>query len=220
MPPPAAGTPPGRVTLPAVRLVAPLKQGSCDNLCGLYAIVNALTLSLTPRSVITTADAQALFDAGIANLDGRGALAVCLRDGVPVSLWRDVARPLCLAAEARFGVSIGIERPFASGRESRAATFAMIESLIRRGQPVLVSIEGAYSHYSVIAGVSATSFRLFDSNGLARITRDACGIGTDQRTRRYWLDTRCADDDRGGMTGADPTPAGRGAGRQPIRNPR
>ena len=42
----------------------------------------------------------------------------------------------------------------------------------------------------MICGYSATSFRLFDSNGHQRIRRAACGIGADRHGARHWLDLR------------------------------
>ena len=178
-----------RAMVPAVKLVTPLKQGSCDNLCGLYAILNALALTLTARSVVGKDELQQWFDLGIAWLDGHGALVSSMRDGIAVPVWHDVAHALCTTVGAAIGTALRLERPFARRRLSRAAAFAHIESLVRARQVPLISIEGAYSHYSVICGYSPAILRLFDSNGLLRIRRDACGVGADRR-RRHRLDLR------------------------------
>ena len=182
--------PPERATLRAVKLIAPLRQGSCDNLCGLYAVVNALRLTLSAQRMLTATEVQALFDAGLEHIDERRALAASLRDGIAGKLWRSVGDALCVAAAERTGIPLAIARPFARKQPPRGEAFAQIELFVRRQQTVLIPLEGAYSHYTVIYGYSATSFRLFDSNGHQRIRRAACGIGADGHESRHWLDLR------------------------------
>ncbi|MDB5683928.1 MAG: hypothetical protein JWM75_1626 [Sphingomonas bacterium] len=180
-----------RWTIPAAKRIEPLYQGNYDGLCGLYAIINALRLVVEPHRSLTTADTAALFAAGVAHLDEEGLLASCVCEGLDVKPWSKLAEHLVARCSALTGLALRIQRPFATARSRKPkVAFSLIEKILQQQTPILVSLEGAYNHYSIISGYTPTSLKLFDSLGYQRLRRSTCNFATDEEGARHKLDLR------------------------------
>ena len=68
--------------LPGVALCSPFAQGDLDNLCGLYAAVNAICVTSAPIRPFSPADAKHVLHAGVVYLQRRGWLSDALIDGM------------------------------------------------------------------------------------------------------------------------------------------
>ncbi|WOK37290.1 hypothetical protein [Sphingomonas sp. C3-2] len=173
-----------RVSLAAADAMAPLAQGKLDGLCGLYAIINALRLTAWPHKVLTYTDSKALFSFGTKFLHRRRQLKHVIRDGMPASLWRELADAVAAEAEPRAGIALAV-LPYDAEPNSTDTTqlFDFIHSMLMAQRPVLIELGNCYRHYTVIAGISAARLELFDSWGYAHIHRNACGYGPVARQR-------------------------------------
>ena len=178
-----------RVIVPAARQLKPLLQGDRDGLCGLYAIINALRLTLQPVRPLSSHQVRALFESGVRFLAAEEALITAMCTGISAKRWRRLSKHLHSEVSKCARVEIVHERPFGRAQVvTETAAVAELEQRVGMQQVVLVELGGAYDHYSVISGYSQTSVFLFDSFGYARLSRTSCAIGSAQSPLRHRLD--------------------------------
>jgi len=166
-----------RIMLDGVALCSPYAQGDLDNLCGLYAAVNAICLTSAPIRQFRQAEAQSLLHAGVAYLQRREWLSDALSHGMELRQQRAVTQHMAKAAEHVTDLSF-IAAPLLP-RTSKLATDATLELLVERisaGSAVIACLENTFCHYTVISGVSSSRVSLFDSDGLRWIERRSFGI--------------------------------------------
>lgn len=166
-----------RTMLPGAALCSPFEQGDLDNLCGLYAAVNALCVTSAPTRLLRPAEAQQLLHAGVSYLQRRGWLADALLHGMALHRQRAVTQHVGLAASRMTGFTIS-GRPIlpARSRLSADASLDLIASRLAAGSAVIACLENTLWHYTVISGMSASRLYLFDSAGLRWIERRSFGV--------------------------------------------
>ncbi|MDR3465294.1 MAG: hypothetical protein P4M07_05050 [Xanthobacteraceae bacterium] len=167
------------MTVAPVRSARPVKameQGHLDSLCGVYSVVNAVrwVLGGNPPKM----SAEDLFATVIGWLEWRAGAAEALTAGVePKILWRVVVSALDDLRKEN-GVTIKADRPFARRRRLTAAevhqTLAREFNASTAGIAYVVVFSGRLNHWSVVRGVTLTSFLLFDSCGHSRVAVDRC----------------------------------------------
>lgn len=149
----------------------PLRQGAVDRFCGLYAIINALTLAAHPIRPLQPRHHQTLFDHGVRFLARKGRLETSSLEGMNERLWislRDAMLSEQELARALRPVPIML---FPSGRPKELDhALAAITGSIDSGYPVLLALWGAYDHWTVVAGYTPSNLLLFDSWGFRRIS--------------------------------------------------
>jgi hypothetical protein len=148
----------------AARELKRLEQGDLDALCGLYAIINAVRISLYPRHKLRPRELRRLFEAGLTSLSRSRRLRAVVTDGMRLHVWSN----LCDAVLAEASQIVGgafLRRDILVGEDrlSERDGVRCIKRSLRDGAPVLVALMGSYNHFSVIASFSATRFNLFDS---------------------------------------------------------
>jgi hypothetical protein len=156
---------PEKAAHPGVRRIQPVYQGDCDGLCGLYCILNGIRLVAAPSRILSDAEVQELFVGGVQDLASAGALPEAVCRSIERDHWRQLANALQRQAATSFGLTLKIEQPFASDEAQMAEALGAIERMILQRKAVMVFMRGTYRHYTVIAGYSPASLRLFDSFG-------------------------------------------------------
>lgn len=167
------------VRLRGLRELEPYTQGRLDGTCGLYAIVNAIRLiAIEHGQAMTWDQSHALFRHGASYLNDRGKLNAALRYGVAHKLWVKLIAELAFKAAKLLRLPISVDQPFKTIEAVSLDTMIeIVRFSIRERRAVLVLLRGAYEHYSVIGGVTATRFQLFDSYGYHWISLSRCGVG-------------------------------------------
>lgn len=176
----------GRYMLPAAAALTPFRQGHVSNLCGLYSILNGLQLVLWPDYRLTRGRVAKLI---------QHALDVCprpidylIRHGIEDEDW--IAWVMALTSHASHLSGRSIQPSFLlrgkRGANSQAGLGA-IKRAIRDGQPVLVTIWGAYNHATVIAGYTHDRLRLFDSSGFQSIMLRSVGLHYSRSDQRHQI---------------------------------
>nr|WP_314444408.1 hypothetical protein [uncultured Sphingomonas sp.] len=169
------------VMLPGASSRRPLQQGNLTNLCGLYSVVNAVQLALYPRK-LSASELSLLIQAGIKHLSAKRVLHEVIREGMYARHWVELMRTITKHVEAIFGAKLMLRRPICNlNRKDLPAAFQALQDIINDGCPVLVSLEGAYGHYTVISGYSSARLYLFDSSGGKWISKAHCGLLHDGR---------------------------------------
>lgn len=166
-----------RTMLAGVALCHPFEQGDLDNLCGLYAALNALCVTSAPIRPFSTAEAKQVLHAGVAYLQRRKGLSDALIHGMALRRQRAVTQHMAKAAGRVVGLNFAVTPlvPGASKLDDHAA-LQLIASRLEAGSPVIACLENTFWHYTVISGVSASRVYLFDSDGLHWIERHSFGI--------------------------------------------
>lgn len=175
-----------RTMLPGVALCSPFEQGDLDNLCGLYAAVNAICVTSAPIRPLTPSEAQHVLHAGVSYLQRRGWLADALIDGMPLPWQRAVTQHMGIAASRMTGLSV-TATPILPARSTVQvhAILDLIASRLVAGSAVIACFENTLWHYTVIGGMSASRLYLFDSAGLHWIERRSVGVSGKRSQARH-----------------------------------
>jgi hypothetical protein len=167
--------PPRILLAEAARTLTPLRQGSLDSLCGLYALINAVRLLLYPVQPPHHRLVE-LFDVGLAELQRCRATGNGITLGIDEAEWLQVAAAVVTRANELFATDIKLKPiPVAPEREP-AAVIDAIKASARRGNPAVVALDGHLDHWSVVARFTATRLILFDSWGSQWVTVASIGL--------------------------------------------
>jgi hypothetical protein len=158
------------------RELPPLRQGSLDGLCGLYALINASRLALPSLAMRVC---TRLFREALHWLLDRQSYPETLCDGLNVNtllrLHRAVFQP---------GLPLSMHRPFLRNlpKDNREFWRRMEDESLRQGQSLIICFENRYrSHWTVVRKVAAERVILFDSSGLCFLPRPGCAFRSEQK---------------------------------------
>lgn len=166
-----------RIMLSGVALCSPYAQGDLDNLCGLYAAVNAICLVSAPIRPVRKSEALQLLQTSLDYLESRNELLDAFLEGMAIQRQRAVTQHVAKAASKTLELSF-FAKPLLSAKSVATTEDALnaIAQRIKAGSAVIICLEHTYWHYTVISGVSASRVYLFDSEGLHWIERRSFGI--------------------------------------------
>ena len=175
------------ITLPGPG-IQPIHQGDLDGLCGLYAAINGISLTLARSAgrTLSRGELRRLFSRGVSFLANRHQLTCAVLCGFEEALWPALVETLTAKATNVMGVAIHCSRPLDLVRQPTVdETFWLIEEAVRNRQPVLLGLDGWYDHYTVVKGCTPTYLQLFDSGNLHRLARSACGVDQEHDPKRH-----------------------------------
>ncbi|MFN6951201.1 MAG: hypothetical protein ACK4NE_01200 [Albidovulum sp.] len=164
----------------------PFQQGSLDALCGVYALVNAVSY-LCPA--LDGCDARTLFARLLRKIGRvRRKALKSLREGLTLSQVRRLLKVARKRVERRFDVRLCVQRIRHKVRDAPQLS-SLWRELRRRlgsGSVAIVGIGGLEAHWSVAIRAGRTWLKLIDSDGLAALKRSTCAVVP--CTRRFVLD--------------------------------
>ena len=179
--------------LAAASQLEPLRQGPHDNLCCLYAAINAIRLVLFPVRQLGRAQTKALFLHGARLIDERGALLSVLEEGMEEALWIDLCISLASEASRLTGITIKLTFLLDSWpKPSTSVALDRIKRALRYGHPVLMLLHGAYDHCTVAAAITQQRLVLFDSHGFKWVSLGNVGISHPRSNRLHQIPTTSA----------------------------
>ena len=168
----------------AKRELMPLEQGDLDSLCGLYTVINAVSLVVYPDHILTPQNLGCLFERGLSVLSRKRRLKRTVAHGIDNELWLLMCRAVVEEAETLVGCQIAIKCLVGEGRRWRTRDVVRsIKRAISQDRPVLICLEGRLDHCSVVVGSSATRLYLFDSAGRRWITINSLAA-SDRRSKK------------------------------------
>lgn len=172
----------------AAEIIAPYKQGDLDGLCGVYAIINALRLTVSGIRPLSRRECATLFEEGVELIvEHAGASGVGV--GIDFPMWRALCERLCVRASAMTLLRLKQVRPFAGCHSvRRRALLCELEAQVARGLAVAIHLAGAYNHFTVLVGHTERRLNLYDSGGCRWIGKDKCG--TSRSSRRHRIDAK------------------------------
>ena len=164
----------------------PFQQGSLDALCGVYAIVNAVSY-LCPA--LDGDEARALFARLLRKIGRvRRKALKSLRDGLTLAQVRRLLKAARKRVERRFNVRLRVQRIRHKVRDAPQLS-SLWRELRRRlgsGSVAIIGIGGLEAHWSVAIRAGRAWLKLIDSDGLAALKRSSCAVVP--CTRRFVLD--------------------------------
>jgi hypothetical protein len=165
---------------------APFQQGSLDALCGVYAIVNAVSY-LCPS--LDGNEARALFARLLRKIGrARHKTLRSLREGLTLLQVRRLLKTTRKRVERRFDVRLRVQRIRHKVRDAPQLS-SLWRELRRRlgsGSVAIIGIGGIEAHWSVAIRAGRTWLKLIDSDGLAALKRSTCAVVP--CARRFVLD--------------------------------
>jgi len=165
--------------------IRPLQQGDLDNLCGVYAIINALRLASSP-TIMGKSVEQDLLSRGIRVLLEREILGSALRYGLGRKRFLRLSRTIVKKAFQLTGLKFRMTT-FA-GEDAAAEDFLRQE--LAAGRPVCLRISGAIDHYTVASGITQTRLNLFDSDRLSWVKRSSFCRAAPLVSAKYGIDPK------------------------------
>lgn len=164
----------------------PFRQGSLDALCGVYAIVNAVSY-LCPDLVDD--DARALFARLLRKIGrGRRKALKTLREGLTLPQVRRLLKAARKRVERRFDVRLCVQRIRHKVRDAPqlSSLWRELRGRLGGGTVAIIGIGGLEAHWSVAIRAGRTWLKLIDSDGLTALKRSACAVV--RCARRFVLD--------------------------------
>lgn len=174
-----------RRTLPGYGIIKPYSQGELSNLCGLYAVINAIRLLVPERAGDRELWAQ-VYRMAIRHLARARKLKEGIERGLTFEAWKVMQHAVYDELSEHTNMAVRM-RPLLRRRSNSMQDVGIaIQHAIDAGRPVLCVLSGTLNHYTVIAGYTPTSWLLQDSSGLRWVARRSTAIGYPQGTS-HWI---------------------------------
>ena len=157
-----------------VQPFVPYRQGEFDGLCGMYAIINAIS-ALAPE--LDQATARTLFRHLARHVQSIEQPLPVVAYGMGGSSVRDLLRVAQRYVRKRLNVQIAMERPFRLRRDSRLGQlWDTLRSELDAEQVAIFAIEGVYAHWTVAYRLTPKRIRLLDSGHRQMLLRSRCTL--------------------------------------------
>lgn len=173
-----------RYTLPGYGTIKPYRQGDLSNMCGVYAIINALRLVIPER-----ADDRALwikvYNFAVANLAQNRKLKQGLMQGLTFDAWKLLQHAVYDELSERIGVPLHMRPVLRRAPQPGRDVGSVINRALDARRVVLCALAGTHNHFTVIAGYTPSRWLLFDSFNLRWVQRAATVIGPPGRTPHH-----------------------------------
>ncbi|MEP4529536.1 MAG: hypothetical protein ABJ050_19650 [Paracoccaceae bacterium] len=174
-----------RNMLEGVALCSPYAQGDLDNLCGLYAAINAICLVSAPIRPLRHSHIEVLMAVGVGYLQRRKWLSDALIRGMTLERQRDLTEHMAEEAGRTTGLKLSTVQLFPKKpKVAKDIVINVIGKSVENGSALVVCFENTLWHYTVLSGLSLDRIYLFDSVGLHWIKRRSfgiCGMGVQAR---------------------------------------
>ena len=160
----------------------PLRQGSLDGLCGVYAVLNSLDLvgMRMPRCALH----KELFQQLTCAL-GAAALLAAMHDGLDAPTLQRAAQIAFGWLAARHHAVLDVDLPF-RGRRRFRSTAGFLKAVRAYGAMPNTAVIVAFGdqlrlHWTVVRELDGSDLLLRDSDGLRRLDTSSYGVGMGRR---------------------------------------
>ncbi len=139
-------------------------QGNCDNLCGVYASINAALLSTEGLAKFNKKQVREWFQLIIADLSKHRKLLTVHKEGSPVELVENYIR--LLQTRLADNVILSYYKPFTDQTRTSTALKKLSTLANKKNTAIVVGLQGFYDHWSLVSKITADRVFLNDSDGL------------------------------------------------------
>ncbi|MCO5792663.1 MAG: hypothetical protein HEQ21_07575 [Blastomonas sp.] len=138
----------------------PYCQGDLDGLCGPYALINALRVTLEPHRIISDDEARDLLRQMVDHAIPPKQMAASLREGIT---WPKLRKMAMLVAELATDKVTRVQLIEVSA-PNEAERWETLSLLVEAGSPVLFH-DNTIDHYTVTIGLTVSRVRLYEGDG-------------------------------------------------------
>lgn len=139
-------------------------QGNCDNLCGVYASINAALLSTEGIAKFSKKQVKEWFQLIITDLSKHHKLLTVHKEGSPVELVENYIQ--LLQTQVADNVILSYYKPFTEKTRISTALKKLSTISQQSNKAVIIGIEGFYDHWSLVSKITSDRVFLNDSDGL------------------------------------------------------
>ncbi len=148
----------------------PHHQGALDGLCGVYSIVNSISIVRAEQG----REPKELFDAIIEHLSEKRHLKQIITSGMTIGVLYNIINDLITEEIPR-------RRPFVGKDVSLPMVWdemlGHLESPSTGIGAVIIGLNGKHNHWTVVTRIQGDTLFLTDSDGLKRLSRKKITIG-------------------------------------------
>ena len=156
----------------------PYRQGDLENLCGLYALINATRLA---APMLTKEECQEVYLASLRWLRKRKGFLGILNEGLAVHTLLSLHKAVFQRQWPKITLHRAFPRKPASAEEFWSR---MEEEASRANQGMFIGIGGDENHWSAVREITGSRICLFDSCGRQFLNRSLCGY-SDEQNKKY-----------------------------------
>ena len=139
-------------------------QGNCDNLCGVYASINAALLSTEGLAKFSRKQVRNWFQLIIADLAKHRKLLEVHKVGSSVELVEGYLNTI--REQLADNVILSYYKPFTFKTRTTTALKKLSTISQQSNKAVIIGIEGFYDHWSLVSKITSDRVFLNDSDGL------------------------------------------------------
>ena len=173
-----------------------IKQGSIDQLCGLYSVLNATELLIGKyapydRRLRAASQKKALFGELVAYLARKDLLEEALTVGIDDLYMRGGPIDIAIKSVKQYqGLKMKKQRAFKGKDPATLAEYwkRLTEHLRHDDTAVIICFSSRYfGHWTCVKAITPKELILADSARMKRIYRNQCGIGPEEKnTNTLW----------------------------------
>ncbi len=139
-------------------------QGNCDNLCGVYASINAALLSTDGLAKFNKKQVREWFQLIIADLSKHRKLLEVHKVGSSVELVEGYLNTI--REQLANNIELTYYKPFTFKTRTSTALKKLSAISQQSNKAVIIGIEGFYDHWSLVSKITSDRVFLNDSDGL------------------------------------------------------
>ncbi|PCI41453.1 MAG: hypothetical protein COB46_03550 [Rhodospirillaceae bacterium] len=152
-------------------------QGSCDCLCGLYSVVNGVSVALeSARHPHAKSLCQSLFSLGITELERQGRLHRALTWGMSHRQMKSILKATDVWLQKTTGMCLSWRKPYYNKLD---VPFIELQGLLeehldQEGSSAILCLWGALDHWTAAYRLTPRRILLRDSDGTSSLRLSCC----------------------------------------------
>jgi hypothetical protein len=162
-----------------------IRQGDLDGLCGVYSIINALSVI----SDFNQTKRQDLFYSLVNKLNHKYDLAEIIRYGMDNRKFRVLFRQTQKYCTAKLKKNVTIKPVFSKVKTITLSEYCkQIDTILTsQNTAIIIRMSGAINHWTCIRSISEKCIYLEDSGEISHLRLSSCQVGDKDKTKRHSL---------------------------------
>lgn len=165
-------------------MTRPLRQGEMDELCGVYAILNAIRL-LAPKAPVRDTEVE-IFGLLVDKLSKKQPVSELLWDGVKFNDMEKLAGEAIKYSAKHLDCDIQCRRlPRRPSPKTLDEYWEYVRIEVKKGAVAIIRLKKIHDHWTLVRNATPKRFSLFDSVELSHLDKSNCSLEKDAHVRHH-----------------------------------